>query len=121
MPYDQAVAQSVRQAMTGRGMVEEKPMMGGLVFMLDGNMCCGVSGSSLMVRVGAGSYQSALANAHVRPLVFGGRRPRGFVLIDAAGYQSQDVLAQWLQCAITFVSELPPKSTVTKLGSRPRR
>ena len=30
-------------------------MFGGLAFMLDGNMCCGIVGDRLMLRVGAAS------------------------------------------------------------------
>jgi len=76
MAYDEKIAQRVRTALSGqRGLVEKK-MMGGICFMLDGNMCCGVSGAALLVRVGREAYQQMLAQPHVRPMEFAGRRPR---------------------------------------------
>ena len=36
--------------------VTEKKMLGGLSFMLNGNMCCGVLGDDLMVRVWPDQY-----------------------------------------------------------------
>ncbi len=53
MAYDEKVASRVRRIFAGRSDVVEKSMVGGgLSFMLGGNMCCGVSKSALMVRVG---------------------------------------------------------------------
>ena len=53
--------------------------------MVNGNMCCGVSGAALLVRVGRDDYPRLLAQPFVRPLEFGGRRPAGFVLVDPPG------------------------------------
>jgi hypothetical protein len=47
--------------------------------MVSGSMCGGVTGSTLMVRVGREAYQRTLAEPHVRPMeIGGGRRPSGF-------------------------------------------
>jgi len=84
-------------------------MMGGLCFMLSGNMCCGVTGSALMVRVGAGAYAQTLTRPHVRPLEFAGRRPGGFVLIDPPGFTTKKALAGWIQRGIDVATKLPAK------------
>ena len=43
----------IRRLLATRRGVAEKRMVGGLCFMIDGAMCCGVNKQGLMVRVGA--------------------------------------------------------------------
>ena len=52
MAFDEGLAQRVREALTDRADLSEKKMFGGLCFLLGGNMCCGISGDDLMLRVG---------------------------------------------------------------------
>jgi len=109
MPYDEKAAERVRRVLAGRPELIEKKMMGGLCFMIEGNMCCGITRDALMVRVGRDAYEQMLARPHVRPLEFGGRRPSGFVLVDPPGYRTAAALAKWIEVAMTFVATLPPK------------
>ena len=44
--------------------VEERKMFGGLAFMVEGKMACGVVGQELMDRAGAGRHAQALAQPH---------------------------------------------------------
>ena len=52
MPYDEGLAQRIREVFEGNTGVDEKEMFGGIAFMVEGNMCVGVVGDELMVRVG---------------------------------------------------------------------
>ena len=113
MAYDEDTARRVRRILSERNAVE-KAMMGGLCFMLNGNMCCGVSGSAVMVRVGADAYPQTLAQPHVRPLEFGGRRPGGFVLVDREACRTDAALRSWVQKGIDFVATLPAKQPDTR-------
>jgi hypothetical protein len=56
-------------------------MFGGLAFLCDGRMCCGIVGTDLMVRVPIDAYESTLAEPHVRPMDFTGRPMKGFVYV----------------------------------------
>ncbi|HEX4244013.1 MAG TPA: TfoX/Sxy family protein, partial [Acidimicrobiales bacterium] len=60
MPFDEGLAERVRGLMTGEPEVSERKMFGGLCFMSSGNMCFGIVGSELMVRVGPDAYSEAL-------------------------------------------------------------
>ena len=51
MAYDERLAQRIRQTFGTRPDVAERKMFGGLTFLCDGRMCCGVVGADLMVRV----------------------------------------------------------------------
>ena len=53
MAFDKTVAARVRKALAQVKGVTEKTMFGGLAFLVNGNMCCGVLGSSLVLRLGA--------------------------------------------------------------------
>ena len=112
MSYDPEAAGRVRRLLSGRDDVAEKKMVGGLSFLVNGNMCCGVTGTALMVRVGASGREQALGEPHVRPMEFAGRALSGFVCVDPAGFAADDELARWVQRGLDFVSGLPAKRTV---------
>ena len=109
MSYDQEAAGRVRRMLSGRDDVVEKKMVGGLSFLVNGNLCCGITGPALMVRVGAAGRDQALREPHVRPMEFAGRALAAFVRVDPAGFAADDALAGWLQRGLDFVSGLPPK------------
>lgn len=109
MNYDPAAAERVRHTLSGRSDVAEKKMVGGMSFLVSGNMCCGVTGMALMVRVGAERREQALREPHVRPMLLGGRAVSGFICIEPEGYAADDALASWVQRGLDFVSGLPAK------------
>jgi TfoX/Sxy family transcriptional regulator of competence genes len=111
--YDAETAERVRRLLSDRGDVTEKKMVGGLSFLVSGNMCCGVTGAALMVRVGTEDREQALTEPHVRPMQFGGRTLSGFVCVDPEGYAADDALARWVQRGLTFATGLPAKPTST--------
>ena len=84
-------------------------MFGGLACMIAGNMCVGIVGDDLMVRVGPDWYEAALDLPHVREMDFTGRTMRGFVYVDAAGTAEDDELDAWIQRGLDFAGSLPPK------------
>lgn len=77
--------------------------------MLNGNMCCGVTSAGLMVRVGRAGLDQALAQPHVQPMEFAGRRLAGFVCVDPQGYKTDTALVAWVQQGVDFASTLPAK------------
>jgi len=107
--YREQTAARIRRGLRGRNVVEKR-MVGGLSFILNGSMCCGVSGDALMVRVGPDALERVLRMPHVRPMKFAGRRLAGFVLVDPAGYRTDAALKTWIQRGIDFVATLPAKS-----------
>jgi TfoX/Sxy family transcriptional regulator of competence genes len=117
MGYDQPTAERVRRILSGRPDIVEKKMVGGWSFSLNGNMCCGVSGSSLMVRVGRHAREWALAQPHVRPMEFAGRSLAAFVLVDPEGFRTDVELATWIEQCVDFVSALQTNEP----GARRRR
>lgn len=109
MAFDEAVARRVRDALTGFPSVVEKKIFGGVSFMVRGNMCCGVIGDRLMVRVGAQAYEAALARPHVKVMDFAGRPMKGFVFVEPDGFASDGELREWIAQGMEFALTLPAK------------
>lgn len=109
MAYDEGLAQRLREVVEEQPGVAEKKMFGGLCFMVSGNMCLGVVGDELMVRVGPDAYEECLAAAHAREMDFTGRAMKGMVYVGTAGFESDEDLAWWVQRGVSFAASLPPK------------
>jgi len=109
MAFDEALAGRIRKLMASREGLSERRMFGGLAFMLGGNMACGVTSKDLMVRVGPGAYDDALAQPHARPMDFTGRAMKGMVFVDPPGYATDEGLAAWVERGAAFAGSLPPK------------
>ena len=109
MAYDERLAKRIRRALSGREGLSEKKMFGGIAFMLNGNMCCGIVGDELMLRVGRERFEETLARPHARPMDFTGRPMKGMVYVGPEGIQSDAGLAAWLGRGIDFAATLPPK------------
>ena len=118
MSYDEKTAERVRRILSRRLDVVENKMFGGLCFMVNGSMCCGLTSTAFMVRIGPDGYERALAQPHARPMDFTGRPLTGMVYVDPAGYKTDAALAKWGQRGIDFVSGLPEKKSV---AARPRK
>lgn len=112
--YDEELSDRLRDALEGMTGVSEKRMMGGLCFMLNGNMIGGAhrekSGEQLfMFRVGRDSESAALSQPGAKPMQLGERSPmRGFVFVDALLCDDSQLKA-WISMALAYVSALPPK------------
>src|SRR3712207_3791229 len=105
MAYDPGTAERIRRHLAVRDDVVEKRMVGGLSFMVDGRMCCGVTSSGLMVRLGSDGAVRALDEPHVRPMVLGGKPVAAFVVVEPEGYADDASLAAWLGRALTFLGQ----------------
>jgi hypothetical protein len=108
MAYDETLAARVRAELSDRDDVTERPMFGGLTFMLAGHMCCGVNREELIVRLTPGDADAASAQPHARAMDLTGRPMRGFVTIRPEGLNGR-TLARWVARAVAHAQTLPPK------------
>jgi len=84
-------------------------MFGGLGWMMQGNMCCGVIDDRLIARVGAEAYDNALKDPHASEFDYTGRAMTGWVFVDHAGLGSEVELEMWLQRCVRFARSLQSK------------
>ena len=107
MPHDPELADLMRAALQERPGVTEKRMFGGICWLLNGNMLCGVEVGRFMFRVGKVQEAEALSRPGAEIIAFNGRRMGGLVWVDAAA--CRPCLGEWIDLAARFVSGLPPK------------
>lgn len=109
MAYDEGLAHRVRRIMNDEPGMVEKKMFGGVGFMLNGNMACGVNKDDLIVRVGPDNYAHAVTQAYARPFDFTGRPMKGWVMVGPDGVSDDDDLQNWVAQGVRFAQSLPPK------------
>jgi hypothetical protein len=108
MAYSEVLAQRVRGVLAGEAGLEEKKMFGGIGFLIDGNMACGVSGDGLIVRVGVEAYPNAVMRPGARP--WPDERPmKGWVIVDRGGIAAEADLRGWIEEGVAFARTLPAK------------
>jgi len=107
--YDEGLAQRIRESLEDIRGVSERKMFGGLAFLLNGNMACGVVGEDLMVRVGPDAYVESLEVPHAREMNFTGRPMRGLVYVSSPGFEADSDLAFWVARGVAFAQSLPSK------------
>lgn len=114
MSYDEALAERVRIALLERTGISEKKMFGGVAFLLDGKMICGVAGDELMLRIGEDQQAEAMRKPGVRPMDFTGRPMKGYVFVGAPPRWTQAGIAAWVKKAADFVDSLPAKKPASR-------
>lgn len=103
MAYDEQLADRIRKVFGAGGIsFEEKRMMGGLCFLVDGKMCIGVDQGRLMARIDPAVYEDALRRKGCVQMDFTGRPMRGFVFVNPPGLATDDDLNHWLKLALDF-------------------
>lgn len=109
MAYDEGLALRIRDQLEGEPGLDEKKMFGGVGYLLNGNMACGVQKDTLIVRVGPDAYDEALSQPHVHEFDITGRPMKGWVNIEAAGISEDADLAAWIKRGTSFALTLPAK------------
>jgi TfoX/Sxy family transcriptional regulator of competence genes len=109
MAYSEKHAQILREALAEASGITEKKMFGGLCFLLNGNMLCGVCKGGGMARVGKENETAALTLDGVEPLSFTGRRMGGMVDVSEAAMEHDGIRDALLTLAREFVEALPAK------------
>lgn len=109
MAYDEGLAQRLREAVEEQQGICEKKMFGGLCFLVSGNMCFGVVGDELMVRVGPDAYEGCLSEPHAREMDFTGRAMKGMIYVGTEGIESDEDLSVWVARGLDFAGSLPAK------------
>ncbi len=109
MAFDEKLAQRIRRRLGRRRGVIEKQMFGGLAFLLNGNLCCGVHGRELIVRIAPAETDRALSQPHTHIFDFTGRPMKGWILVRPAGLTTDAALGKWIQAGTKYAASLPAK------------
>lgn len=121
MACNERLAERIRDYFKRRKGVEEKRMFGGLCFMLNGHMCCGIEKDRLMVRVMPDRYEVLLKKPDAHKMDFTGKPLKGFLFISEAGYRTAAGLASWLDEAAEFAKAKLPKKRKISISRKARK
>ena len=105
MSYDPRLADRVRTILARSCIFEEKKMFGGVAYMVNGKMCCGVVKTDLVLRLGEDGARAALTRQDTRPMDFTGRPMKSMIYVAAAGTKVDRDLEKWLLLAIAFAKQ----------------
>ncbi len=109
MAYDETLAARISEVIANQENLIEKKMFGGVGYLLNGNMACGVHKEFLIIRVGPEKYQTALDQPHTRVFDITGRPMTGWVMVAPEGCETDGTLTDWVQKGLDFAATLPPK------------
>ena len=117
MPYDRELADRLRSVLGGwdevhpeddLGMVDEKPMFGGLGFMVAGHLAvCAGSGGGLLVRVDPADQDDLTEHDGVEPMRMAGRPSRSWVDVAPAGLTDDATLTTWVARGVAAARSAP--------------
>jgi TfoX/Sxy family transcriptional regulator of competence genes len=110
MPYDEDLANRLRELLADEDAVTEKKMFGGLAFLVRGNMAVSASrNGGLLARIDPADTQTALARPHAALMEMGGRTMDGWITVAPEGVKTKRQLGAWVDRSLAFVRTLPAK------------
>ena len=110
MAYDEDLAERVRELLAPLAPFEERKMFGGLAFMVNTHMACGIVKDDLMLRVGKAGHDAALARG-AQEMDFTGRPMRGMVIVPGSDVRDDSALDPWVILSVEFAQSEPPKAS----------
>ncbi len=108
MAYSEYLVERMRRRFEHIADIEEKKMMGGLVFMVNGKMCVGfdkdrkTGQDRLMARVGEDAFEECLNRPGARLMDFTGRPMKGYIFVYDEGIDNESDLDYWAEKALAF-------------------
>ncbi len=103
MPYNQNLADRVREIICiTHNITEEKKMFGGLCFMVDNKMCVGIENERMMVRHNPNLSDELSEKDGCTPMDFTGKVMKGFSYINIEFLGTNKQLNYWVQLALDY-------------------
>ncbi|MEE9438393.1 MAG: TfoX/Sxy family protein [Saprospiraceae bacterium] len=109
MAYDQYLGDRINRILQSKNVnYYDKKMMGGLVFMVNEKMCCGIhidkkyGDSLLMAKIGEKAYQTEIKKDICLPMDFTGRPMKGYIFITPNGFDMEKDLEYWIEKALDY-------------------
>ena len=110
MPYDEDLANRLRELLADEDGITEKKMFGGLAFLLHGHMSVSASGrGGVLARIDPAETEAMLKKAHVSRMEMGGRTMDGWLRVAPDGIKTKRQLEPWVKRSLGYVKTLPPK------------
>jgi hypothetical protein len=116
MAYDLHLADRVRSILARGCDFSERKMFGGLAFMVNGRMTCGVLKTDLVLHLTPEQAATSLRQPYARPMDFTGKALRSMTCVSAPGTDSDQALTTWVETAAAIARSLPVRDAVHRAG-----
>jgi len=107
MSFDENLSDRIRTVLGPLPNLVEKKMFGGVGFLVNGNLACGVHKNELIVRVGPEKHAAALSRPHARIFDMTGRPMAGWVMVAPDGCANESDLKAWVDQGLAYARSLP--------------
>jgi TfoX/Sxy family transcriptional regulator of competence genes len=114
MPHNESLANRIRKKLADLENIEEKQMMGGLIFMYNGKMCIGIFADDMMCRIDPTLHDFALEKKGCRTMDFTNRAMKGYVMVDNTGMKTQKEFNYWINLCLEFNDKAKSSKKKTK-------
>jgi TfoX/Sxy family transcriptional regulator of competence genes len=102
MGYDEKQANRIREALIEVTNVTEKPMFGGLCFMVDDKLCIYIRNANLLCRVGPDEFEKAVEMNGVTEMKMGQRTMKGYVYVDEEVIRNNSDFNHWINTSLAY-------------------
>jgi TfoX/Sxy family transcriptional regulator of competence genes len=103
MAYEIFLAERILRTFMEMGVaVEEKKMMGGICYLVNGKMCAGIVRNKLMARIDPEIHDACLKKNGCHEMDFTGRPMRGFVFVEPEGIDTDAELSSWIRLCLDY-------------------
>ncbi len=109
MARDAGLEELMRDHLGPRPGLSEQSMFGGRAWLMEGHLLCAARDDRVLVRLGRGREDWALALDGIEPMRNGGRAMSGWVWVTPERFGDDALARRLLAAALEFVATLPPK------------
>lgn len=109
MVYDEGLAERMRDATPPGVEFTEKKMFGGICYLLNGNMACGIVEDRLMLRLTKELVEEYRKEPYTADMDFTKKPMTSMMYVEPDGIADDDQLRMWVERAVDFAGSLPPK------------
>jgi hypothetical protein len=110
VPYDEDLADRIRELVGSEPGLTEQKMFGGLAFLIGGNMAIAASGQGgVLIRVDPAQSDKLVATTSAHLMEMRGRQMQGWLRVDADDVRSKRELVKWVDRGTAYARSLPAK------------
>ncbi len=102
MPFNEKIADKIREALIDVKNLTEKKMFGGITFMVNDKMCVGVDKSAIMLRCDPEMTEELLSKKGARQFDLSGKPMKGWLLINEEGTKNKKDFDYWINLALDY-------------------
>ncbi|WP_431214103.1 TfoX/Sxy family protein [Puia sp. P3] len=102
MPYNEKLADRIREALMDTPKVKEKVMFSGVAFMVNDKICITVGPDRIMCRIDPAIHDQLLEERACRPMIMKGREYKGYIVVNEEDVQRKAELDYWIGLCLDF-------------------